>query len=305
MMEESKGFRSGFVAVIGRSNVGKSTLTNALLGTKLSIVSNKPQTTRNRILGVRHLDNGQIILLDTPGIHKPKFLLNRRMLEYVRQSLESPDIVYLVADVTQSFGSGDRYVLSIIGNVNVKTVLVLNKIDLIQKEELLPLIDSYRGLHDFLEIIPVSAMKNINLDRLLDCTLRNLPEGPEYFPPDFFTDRPEEFLIQEFIREQVVRCLSKELPYATAVKLERFIEEENIVFIDAFIYVEKESQKKIVIGAKGSMAKKISTNARISIEELLNKKVHLQIWAKVKDKWRSDERTLRSVGLVPEDGGRI
>ncbi len=299
-MQESS-YRSGFVTVIGRSNVGKSTLTNALLGNKLSIVSNKPQTTRNRILGVRHIEGGQIILMDTPGIHKPKYLLNKRMLEYVRQSLESPDIIYLVVDVSQSFGSGDKYVLSILEKVDGHVILVLNKVDLIDKKEILPLIDYYSKMFDFREVVPLSALKKINLDNLLKCTVSLLPEGPEYFPSDFFTDRPEEFLIQEFIREQVIASLSKELPYTTAVKLERFQEEENIVFIDAFIYVEKKSQKSIVIGNKGKMAKRISTNARKSIEELLNKKVHLQIWVKVKDKWRGDERILRSIGLSPSE----
>ena len=290
------GFKSGFVTLIGRPNSGKSTLLNHLLGEKVSIVSDKPQTTRYKILGIHTQAEGQIVFADTPGIHKPGYELNRRMMRAVYDALEGIDLLLAMVDVTVSFGSGDRYVLELIRQRSLPTLLLLNKIDLLSKARLLPLIDFYSRQFQFAEIIPVSALKGDNLDLLLKQILKYLPPGPAYFPDSQFTDSPERFLAAEMVREKVVRHTKQELPYSTIVVLKRFEEDEEAsrVRIYCDICVERESQRKIVIGRQGKKLKTIGTAARRDIERLLGKPVYLDLFVKVRPKWRDDPRFLDS-----------
>ena len=290
------GFKSGFVTLIGRPNSGKSTLLNHLLGEKVSIVSDKPQTTRYKILGIHTQAEGQIVFADTPGIHKPGYELNRRMMRAVYDALEGIDLLLAMVDVTVSFGSGDRYVLELIRQRSLPTLLLLNKIDLLSKARLLPLIDFYSRQFQFAEIIPVSALKGDNLDLLLKQILKYLPPGPAYFPDSQFTDSPERFLAAEMVREKVVRHTEQELPYSTIVVLKRFEEDEEAsrVRIYCDICVERESQRKIIIGRQGKKLKTIGTAARKDIERLLGKPVYLDLFVKVRPKWRDDPRFLDS-----------
>ena len=291
---EGPGFKSGFVTLIGRPNSGKSTLLNHLLGEKVSIVSDKPQTTRHKILGIHTRAEGQIVFADTPGIHKPGYELNRRMMRAVYDALEGIDLLLAMVDVTAAFGSGDRYLLELIRQRNLPTLLLLNKIDLLAKARLLPLMDFYARQHPFAEIIPVSALKGDNLDLLLEQILKYLPRGPAYFPDSQFTDSPERFLAAEMVREKVVRHTEKELPYSTIVVLNRFEEDEEAPMVRIYcdICVERESQRKIVIGRQGQKLKTIGTAARKDIERLLGKPVYLDLFVKVRPKWRDDPRFL-------------
>ena len=291
---EGPEFKSGFVTLIGRPNSGKSTLLNHLLGEKVSIVSDKPQTTRHKILGIHTQAEGQIVFADTPGIHKPGYELNRRMMRAVYDALEGIDLLLAMVDVTAAFGSGDRYLLELIRQRNLPTLLLLNKIDLLAKARLLPLMDFYARQHPFAEIIPVSALKGDNLDLLLEQILKYLPRGPAYFPDSQFTDSPERFLAVEMVREKVVRHTEKELPYSTIVVLNRFEEDEEAPMVRIYcdICVERESQRKIVIGRQGQKLKTIGTAARKDIERLLGKPVYLDLFVKVRPKWRDDPRFL-------------
>ena len=293
---EGSGFRSGFVTLIGRPNSGKSTLLNHLLGEKVSIVSDKPQTTRHKILGIHTQAEGQIVFADTPGVHKPGYELNRRMMRAVYDALEGIDLLLAMVDATAAFGSGDRYLLELIKQRNLPALLLLNKIDLLAKARLLPLMDFYSRQFQFAEIIPVSALKGDNLDLLLKQILKYLPPGPAYFPDSQFTDSPERFLAAEMVREKVVRHTEQELPYSTIVVLKRFEEEEEPsqarIYCD--ICVERESQRKIVIGRQGQKLKAIGTAARKDIERLLGKPVYLDLFVKVRPKWRDDPRFLDS-----------
>jgi GTPase len=285
-------FKSGFVAIIGRPNSGKSTLLNQLLGEKVSIVSDKPQTTRHKILGILTHGKGQIVFMDTPGIHKPGYELNKRMMQAVYDSLEGIDLILALVDASTSFGSGDQYVVDLVKERGIKTILLLNKIDLLRKDKLLPLISLYSQKYQFTEIVPISALKRENLDLLVELVFKYLPEGPAYFPEDQFTDRPERFLVGETVREKVLSNTQEELPYSTTVLVARFEEKEELTVIHCDIYVEKESQKKIIIGSQGQKLKKIGTEARLDIENLLGKKVYLELFVKVKPKWRDDPRFL-------------
>ncbi len=282
------GFRSGFVAVVGRPNAGKSTLINALVGEKVSIVTPAPQTTRNRILGIANRPRAQIVLMDTPGIHKPLSRLNERMMTFVREALEERDLALLMADASEPFGKGDEYALKLLEEYAPKTILVLNKIDRIRKPRLLPLIDRYSKLYGFEEIIPVSALREEGLEELVKAVVALLPEGPQYFPPDIYTDQPERFLAGEIIREKVIRQTRQEMPYVTAVLIDDFEEAETLTRIHATIVVEKESQKPIVIGAGGARVKQIGTEARQELERLLPPKVFLELFVKVESHWRDD-----------------
>ena len=288
------GFKSGFVTLIGRPNSGKSTLLNHILGEKVSIVSDKPQTTRHKILGIHPQAKGQIVFADTPGVHKPGYELNRRMMRSVYDALEGIDLLLAMVDVTASFGSGDRYLLELIRQRSLPTLLLLNKIDLLVKTKLLPLIAFYARQFQFAEIIPLSALKGDNVDLLLKQILKYLPLGPVYFPDSQFTDSPERFLVVEMVREKVVRYTDQELPYSTIVVLKRFEEDEEAsrarIYCD--ICVERESQRKIVIGRQGQKLKAIGTAARKDIERLLGKSVYLDLFVKVKPKWRDDPRFL-------------
>ena len=289
-------FRSGFVSIIGRPNAGKSTLLNALVGEKLAIVTRKPQTTRNRIQGVVNVERagkrpaGQIVLIDTPGVHKPINSLNRRMMKEVYDALEGCDLLLLIVDVKEKFGTGDKFVLDIVRKNGQKTFLLLNKVDAIDKQELLPLIAKYKELHEFAEVIPISALKRQGLDTLLGLVVKALPEGPHYFPKDQVTDQPERFLVAELIREQVLLATEQEVPYATTVLIERYDEGAKLTSIAATIYCERDGQKAILIGKRGETLKKIGTAARLQIERLLNTKVFLELFVKVRAGWRDSRQ---------------
>lgn len=286
---------SGFVAVVGRPNAGKSTLVNALVGEKVSIVTATPQTTRNRILGIVNRPEAQIVLMDTPGIHKPLSRLNQRMMSFVREALAERDAAVLVADASEPFGKGDEYAVGLIKEYTPKTVLALNKIDLIHKPRLLPLIDRYSKLYPFEEIVPVSALRADGLDDLTAALVRLLPLGPRYFPSDIYTDQPERFLAGEMIREQVIRKTRQEMPYVTAVLIDDFEESGTLTRIRASIVVEKESQKPIVIGAAGARIKQIGTEARRELERLFPPKVFLDLHVKVEPNWRDDRAVVASL----------
>jgi GTP-binding protein Era len=289
-------FRSGFVSIIGRPNAGKSTLLNALVGEKLAIVTRKPQTTRNRIQGIVNVERkgkrptGQIVLIDTPGVHKPINSLNRRMMKEVYDALEGCDLLLVIVDATAKFGTGDEFVIDIAKKGGQKSFLLLNKIDALAKEKLLPLIAEYKALHDFAEVIPISALKRDGLDTLLDAVVKALPDGPRYFPKDQVTDQPERFLVAELIREQVLLTTDQEVPYATTVLIEQYEESPKLTRVAATIYCEREGQKAILIGKQGATLKKIGTAARLQIEKLLNTKVYLELFVKVRAGWRDSRQ---------------
>jgi GTP-binding protein Era len=285
-------FRSGFVSIIGRPNAGKSTLLNALVGEKIAIVTEKPQTTRTRIQGMVNLKPqkgrtaGQIVFIDTPGVHKPDSRLNRKMMREIHDALESRDLILLIVDAAEKFGTGDQHVLDLVKKSGGPVFLLLNKVDTLHKEKLLPLMEQYSKLHQFQEIIPISAMKGEGLDVLVDKIIRALPEGPRYFPQDQLTDQPERFLAAEIIREKVLLKTAKEVPYAIAVIVERYEETEKLNRIAAAIYCEREGQKGILIGKRGGRLKEIGTAARLELERLLGKKIFLELFVKVKSGWR-------------------
>jgi len=289
-------FRSGFVSIIGRPNAGKSTLLNALVGEKLAIVTRKPQTTRNRIQGIVNVERkdkrlgGQIVLVDTPGVHKPINSLNRRMMKEVYDALEGCDLLLLIVDATARFGSGDQFVLDIAKKSGQPCFLLLNKIDSLEKQKLLPLIAEYKERHGFAEVIPISALKRDGLDMLLDAVVKALPEGPRYFPKDQITDQPERFLVAELVREQVILATEQEVPHATSVLIEQYEEGEKLTRIAAAIYCEREGQKAILIGKQGGTLKKIGTAARLQIEKRLNSKVFLELFVKVRPGWRDSRQ---------------
>jgi GTP-binding protein Era len=287
-------FHSGFVCILGRPNAGKSTLLNALVGEKIAIISPKPQTTRNRILGILNVlaqkgrSGGQVVLIDTPGVHRPDTSLGRKMMAEVREALDGCELVLLIVDVTRRFAQADHSVLEMAKKSSTPVFLLLNKIDLLRgtKDKLLPIIDEYRKLHDFREIIPLSARKREGLDVLLEKLIRFLPQGPRYFPEDQITDQPVRFMVAETIREQVLVETSEEVPYATTVVIEQFEEKPRVTRIAAAIFCERDGQKGILVGKGGQMLKKIGTAARLQIEEMLGKKVFLELFVKVRSNWR-------------------
>jgi GTPase len=296
-------FHSGFVCILGRPNAGKSTLLNALVGERLAIVSPKPQTTRNRILGIVQVPKqkknpaGQIVLIDTPGVHKPDTSLGRKMMSEVREALEGCDLLLLIVDVTRKFGGADESVLEMARKSGTPVFLLLNKIDLLrnQKDKLLPIIDEYRKLHAFKEILPLSARKPEGLDLLLEKIIRSLPEGPRYFPEDQVTDQPMRFMVAEIIREQVLLETSEEIPYATTVLVEQFEERPKLTRIAAAIYCEREGQKRILIGKQAQMLKKIGTAARLQIEKMVGTRVFLELFVKVSPEWRESHTFLEEL----------
>lgn len=300
MAEEEKknGFKSGFISLIGRPNVGKSTLLNLLLGQKIAIVSDKPQTTRNRILGIKNHPNGQIIFLDTPGIHRARSKLNQSMVKAALATYHEVDGVCFIIEASRPFNDENDFVLETIKKVAKPILLVINKIDLIPKGDLLPIMDLYSRLRPFEQIIPISALLGEGVQVLVGEMLKILPAGPRLFPEDMITDLPERFLAAELIREKVFLLTREEVPYATAVAVEEFQErgEKNLVVIRATIQVERESQKGILIGEKGRMLKEIGRQAREEIEALLGAKVFLELWVKVEKDWREDPRSLRRLG---------
>ena len=290
-------FRSGFVCILGSPNAGKSTLLNALVGEKLAIISPKPQTTRNRIQGVIHVpkvkgkNGAQIVLIDTPGVHKPDSSLGRKMMVEVREAMEGCDLVLLILDVTRKIDPRDEFALDLLRKSKTKAFLLLNKIDLIrEKSRLLPLIENYRKLYDFAEVIPISALKRKGLEELLDHIVSVLPAGPAYFPEDQVTDQPARFMAAEIIREQILLNTSEEIPYSTTVMIENFEEGQRLTRISATIYCERPSQKGILVGKGGQMLKKIGTSARIQIERMVGTKVFLELFVKAEPGWRDSRR---------------
>jgi GTPase len=291
--------RFGIVAIVGRPNAGKSTLLNRILGTKVSIVSDKPQTTRNRIVGLLNDERGQIAFLDTPGIHKPLHKLNARMMDHVRSSLSEADVIAVIVDATEDFGKGDQFVIDLVReekerNPEAKRFLILNKIDRLKKEKLLPLMQRYHDFAIFDEIIPISAKAGDGVEPLTELLFKTVQPGEAIYPTEDFTTQPERFFAAEIVREKVLLHTSNELPYTTAVNVERFEEDEETHFITIYatIYVERPSQKAIVIGKQGSMIRQIGTEARVELESILGAKVFLDLHVAVHEGWREDERFL-------------
>ena len=289
-------YKSGFVTLIGRPNVGKSTLMNSLIGQKIAITSNKPQTTRNRIQTVYTSEEGQIVFVDTPGIHKAKNKLGDYMVNVAERTLKEVDVVLWLVEPTNYIGAGEQQILMQLRNLNTPVILVINKIDTVKKEELFGFIDTYRKEMDFAEIVPVSALKNDNTDELIRCIMKYLPYGPAFYDEDTVTDQPQRQIVAELIREKALRCLDEEIPHGIAVTIERMKWRGQIVDIDATIICERESHKGIIIGKQGSMLKKIGMSARRDIEDLLESRVNLQLWVKVKKDWRDSEFLLKNFG---------
>ena len=293
--------KSGSAVIIGRPNSGKSTLLNALVGQKISIVSNKPQTTRHRVLGVVTEARGQIVFLDTPGIHKPAYAMNRRMLQTVYDGLLDVNLAILMTDASIAFGSGENYALEIVKRAGIPAILLLNKIDIIAKRRLLPVMERYGAAHDFLEIIPISALTEENLDVVRDKIFEHLPEGEPLYDAEYFTDRTERFLAGEFVREKILDRVREELPYACAVIIRKFDEDQRetkkLVRIEADILVEKRSQQGIVLGAGASQLKNIGIAARRDLEKLLDCKVFLGLQVRTSPDWRNDEAVLDELEL--------
>jgi GTPase len=280
--------RSGFVSILGRPNAGKSTLLNQLIGAKIAIVANKPQTTRTSIQGVLTLPEAQIVFLDTPGIHKAESLLDKRMMATVRAALGERDLLLLVVDVSRRFGEEDRHAVDLIRKSDTPTLLLLNKVDLLHKDKgaVLPLIEQYRALHEFADYIPISARKGDGLDGLRQTIVERLPEGPAYFPPDHITDQPERFLAAELIREKILQVTREEVPHSVAVSVDSWEDTPKLIRIYATIYVERSGQKGIIIGAGGAMLKNIGTLARQEMERLFGRHIYLDLHIKVQPRWR-------------------
>jgi GTP-binding protein Era len=299
-------FKSGFISILGRPNVGKSTLFNHILGEKIAIVTEKPQTTRNRILGIKNVEGGQFIFLDTPGIHQGRSELNQRMVQTAIASGRDADVLLFMIEATSPLVERDREMIESFKGSHGLPFLVINKIDLVRKERLLPTIDQYQRLRPFQEIIPISAITGEGVDILLDEILNVLPESPPYFPEDIMTDQTERFLVSEIIREKVIQQSYQEIPYSTAVTIDEFKEhsERNLVVIKGTIYVERDSQKKILIGKGGQKLKQIGEAARKEVEPLLGTRVFLELWVKVERNWTQDPRALNRLGYSASIPGR-
>lgn len=294
----TEGYKSGFAALIGRPNAGKSTLLNRLVGEHIAAVSAKPQTTRTRIQGIVTRPAGQIVFVDTPGIHKPGYTLNRRMMGLVADALEQVDIVLLLRDATSGFGAGDRFTIELVKQTGKKTFLLLNKIDLLKdKAILLSLIEQYSHAYDFAEIIPLSARSGDNQELLISKLLEHLPAGEQLYDPELFTDELERNIVAELVREKILERTKEELPFATAVRTELWQEEQDATEIHCVIYVERASQKPIIIGRGGQMLKQIGIEARRDIEKMLDRHVRLHLFVRVQEQWRNDPRTLDELGI--------
>lgn len=298
---ESK-FKSGFIAIIGRPNVGKSTFLNYVIGQKIAIMSDKPQTTRNKIQGVLTTDSYQMVFIDTPGIHKPKHRLGDFMMKIAENTLNEVDAIIFMINAEEGYGRGDQYIMDRLQSVNSPVFLVVNKIDLITPEKLLETIDEYRKKYDFTEVIPISALQGNNVNRLLEQLEKYLPIGPQYYPAEQVTDHPERFIITEFIREKALHLTREEVPHSIAVALENMeTRPDGTVYIQATVITERKSQKGIVIGKQGSMLKKIGQEARKDIEHLLGSKVFLELWVKVKKDWRNKQSQLYELGFRKDE----
>ena len=297
------GFKSGFVSIIGRPNVGKSTFMNQVLGQKVAIMSDKPQTTRNKIQGVYTKNNTQMIFIDTPGIHKPKHQLGEHMMKVARNTLRETEAILFVINAAEKIGRGDEFIIDMLKNTKTPIILVLNKIDLIHPDELIKQIEVYKDKLDFSDVVPISALQGNNIDRLLTVIESHLPEGPMYYPEDRITDHPEHFIVSELIREKALHHLSEELPHAIGVEVLKMKGDDDggKVRVEALIYVERESQKGMVIGKGGKMLKEIGRKARLDIENLLGSKVYLELWVKVQKDWRNKPTFIRSLGYKDEE----
>ena len=295
---ENKEYKSGFVALIGRPNVGKSTLMNKIIGQKIAITSNKPQTTRNKIQTVYTCDQGQIIFLDTPGIHKAKNKLGEYMVNVAEKTLKEVDVILWLVEPSTFIGAGEQHIAEQLKDINVPVILVINKIDTVKKEEILVFIDAYRKILDFAEIIPASALRDKNADEIVESIFKYLPQGPQYYDEDTVTDQPMRQIVAEIIREKALHALNEEIPHGIAVTIEKMKERKNgkITDIEATIICERDSHKGIIIGKQGSMLKKIGTNARYEIEQQLEMKVNLQLWVKVRKEWRDSDLLLKNYG---------
>lgn len=300
-MENNKAFKSGFVSIIGRPNVGKSTLMNCLIGQKIAITSNKPQTTRNRIQTVYTSKEGQIVFLDTPGIHKAKNKLGDYMVNVAQRTLTEVDVILWLVEPTTFIGAGEKHIIEQLKKTNTPKILVINKIDTVKKEEILLFIDTYRKELDFDEIVPVSALKADNTEELISCIMKYLPYGEPFYDEDTVTDQPMRQIVAELIREKALKCLDDEIPHGIAVSIESMKYRKNICDIEATIVCERDSHKGIIIGKQGGMLKKIGSAARWEIEELLEMKANLQLWVKVKKDWRDSDFLLKNFGYNPKD----
>ena len=301
-MNENAAFKSGFVTLIGRPNVGKSTLMNRLIGQKIAITSNKPQTTRNRIQTVLTTEEGQIVFLDTPGIHKAKNKLGDYMVNVAQRTMDEVDVVLWLVEPTDYIGAGERHIIEQLKKVKTPVILVINKTDKVKREEVLKFIDVYRKELDFQEIVPVSALKGNNTDELIKCIFKYLPYGEPFYDEDTITDQPMRQIVAELIREKALRLLEDEIPHGIAVSIESMKEKGRVCHIDATIVCERDSHKGIIIGKGGAMLKKIGSNARPEIEDMLEMQVNLQLWVKVKKDWRDSDFLMKNFGYNPKDG---
>ena len=291
-------FKSGFAAIIGRPNVGKSTLMNHLIGQKIAITSRKPQTTRNRIQTVYTCERGQIVFLDTPGIHKAKNKLGEYMVNVAQRTFQDADMILWLVEASDYIGAGEQHIAQQLKKTKLPVILVMNKVDKVEKKEIAGFIEAYRKILDFAEIVPVSALRSVNLDTLLDCIFKYLPYGPQFYDEDTVTDQPQRQIVAEMIREKALRCLEEEIPHGIAVTIEGMKErpEGGIVDIDATIICERDSHKGIIIGKQGAMLKKIGSQARTEIEKMLEEKVNLKLWVKVKKDWRDSDFLIKNFG---------
>lgn len=297
-----KKFKSGFIAIIGRPNVGKSTFMNQVIGQKIAIMSDKPQTTRNKIQGVLTEEEAQLIFIDTPGIHKPKHRLGDFMVRSAENTLNEVDAILFMINAKEGYGRGDQYILDLLQKVNRPVFLVINKIDLVHPDDLFPLIEQYRKKHDFEEIIPISALEGNNVTHLLEVLKTHIPEGPQYYPDEQITDHPERFVITELIREKVLHLTKEEVPHSITVVLENMEQRDSgKLFIQAMVITERKTQKGILIGRQGRMLGAIGKKARQDIEALLGSKVYLELWVKVKKDWRNKESQLQEYGYRQDD----
>ena len=298
-----KAFKSGFISIIGRPNVGKSTFINRVIGQKIAIMSDKPQTTRNKVQGVLTTNNAQYIFIDTPGIHKPKHKLGDFMMKVAQNTLKEVDVILFMVNAEEGFGRGEEFILEKFQTVKTPIFLIINKIDRIHPDKLLTVIESYNEKFQFAEIIPISALEGNNIDRLLEVVRKYLPEGPQYYPADQVTDHPERFIITELIREKALHLTREEVPHSLAVVLEKMEKDPNkdMIHVMATIIVERDSQKGIVIGKQGKMLKEIGKRARVDIENLLGSKVFLEVWVKVQKDWRNKASQLRDYGFREDE----
>lgn len=300
---KNQAHKSGFISIIGRPNVGKSTFLNRVIGQKIAIMSDKPQTTRNKVQGVLTTNDAQLIFIDTPGIHKPKHKLGDFMMKVAQNTLKGVDIVLFMVNAEEGYGRGEEFIIEKFQTVKTPIFLVINKIDQLHPDKLLPLIESYKEKHDFAEIIPISALEGNNVESLLEQIKKYLPEGPQYYPADQVTDHPERFIVSELVREKALHLTREEIPHSLAVVIEKMerLEDKDVVHVMATIIVERDSQKGIIIGKQGGMLKEIGKRARVDIEQLLGTKVFLELWVKVQKDWRNKMSQLRDFGFRDDE----